>query len=36
VKVPASASPRPLITCTLTAEGPMFDQPSTLVGILLP
>jgi hypothetical protein len=33
---PASKSPRPLITCTLTSEGPMFDPPWTLVGMLLP
>ena len=36
VKVPASLSARPLITCTLTSEGPMFDPPWTLVGMLLP
>jgi hypothetical protein len=34
--VPASTSPRPLITCTLTSEGPMFDPEWTLVGMLLP
>jgi len=33
---PASKSPRPLITCTLTSEGPMFDPAWTLVGVLLP
>jgi hypothetical protein len=33
---PASKSPRPLITCTLTSEGPMFDPAWTLVGMLLP
>jgi hypothetical protein len=33
---PATKSPRPLITCTLTSEGPMFDPPWTLVGMLLP
>ncbi len=36
VQVPASLSARPLITCTLTSEGPMFDPPWTLVGMLLP
>ena len=34
--VPASKSPRPLLTCTLTSEGPMFDPEWTLVGMLLP
>lgn len=33
---PATKSPRPLLTCTLTSEGPMFDPPWTLVGMLLP
>jgi hypothetical protein len=36
VQVPASLSARPLVTCTLTSEGPMFDPPWTLVGMLLP
>jgi hypothetical protein len=34
--MPASKSPRPLLTCTLTSEGPMFDPPWTLVGMLVP
>ena len=34
--VPASKSPRPLLTCTLTSEGPMFDPEWTLVGMLVP
>jgi hypothetical protein len=34
--VPASKSPRPLITCTLTSEGPMFDPAWTLIGMLVP
>ena len=33
---PANKSPRPLLTCTLTSEGPMFDPPWTLVGMLVP
>jgi hypothetical protein len=35
-KHPATASPRPLITCTLTSEGPMFNPAWTLVGMLVP
>ena len=35
-KHPASSSPRDLITCTLTSDGPMFDPPWTLVGKLAP
>ena len=34
--VPALKSPRPLLTCTLTSEGPMFDPAWTLEGMLLP
>ena len=33
---PALKSPRPLLTCTLTSEGPMFETAWTLVGMLLP
>jgi hypothetical protein len=33
---PAVKSPRPLVTCTLTSEGPMFETEWTLVGMLLP
>jgi hypothetical protein len=36
VMTPAERSPRPLITCTLTSEGPMFETPWTLVGMLGP
>jgi hypothetical protein len=35
-KHPATTSPRPLITRTLTSDGPMFDRPWTLVAILAP
>ncbi len=34
--VPASKSPRPFLTCTLTSVGSMFDPEWTLVGMLLP
>jgi hypothetical protein len=33
---PATKSPRPLMSCTLTSEGPMFETPWTLVGMLVP
>jgi hypothetical protein len=33
---PATKPPRPLMSCTLTSEGPMFETPWTLVGMLVP
>jgi hypothetical protein len=33
---PADKAPVDLITCTLTSEGPMFADPWTLEGMLLP
>ena len=33
---PATVSPRALVTCTLTSDGPMLDPPWTVVGMLLP
>ena len=33
---PATISSRPLVTCIVTSEGPMFDPPWTVVGMLLP
>ena len=35
-KHPATAAPQPLVTCSLSSEGPMFDPPWTLVGKLVP
>ena len=35
-KHPATATGQPLITCTLSSEGPMFEPPWTLVGKLVP
>ena len=33
---PLDHARRPFISCTLTSEGPMFETPWTLVGVLLP
>lgn len=35
-RVPATSSPRDLVSCTLTSTGFNFDQPWRLTGVLIP